>query len=106
MNHAFNFQNFCTIFASYSDVIVDSVFFKNFGLLFMFFYAISPSIFVIPNEVFIAPLILNGTNLVVLVLVVGIGSFIGDIPLYYLGKYGYRFFSGKKIGRASCRERV
>ena len=62
----------------------------------MFFYAISPSIFFAPNEVFITPLILNGTNLVVLVLVVGIGSFIGDIPLYYLGKYGYRLFSGKK----------
>ncbi len=78
------------------DALTGTKLFQDFGLIFLFFIASSPSIMFIPDEVFMFPLVSGGAGWFSILLVVAGGHFMGDIILYYLGHHADRLVKGNR----------
>ena len=71
-----------------AQTILGSPFFKQFGLLVMFIWEASPTLFIpIPLILFMLPLVYAGVNQIDILAVALAGSVIGDLLFYYLAKY-------------------
>lgn len=75
--------------------------FHNFALFFVFLIAMSPSFQPLPNEVFVIPAYLSGVSALFIVIAVGIGGFLGDSGLYFLGHHIHKKIKGETKGKVN-----
>jgi len=68
---------------------------REHGLTILFLWAITPSIFFIPDEAFMIPLVAFGVSYQQMFLAVSLGNFIGFILLYFLGHHADRLIRGR-----------
>lgn len=64
---------------------VHTALFQQYSLFFIFIVASLPFFAPVPNEVFVIPAYYADINPIFIVIAVGIGGFVGDIGLYFLG---------------------
>jgi len=79
-----------------AEQIINTPLFQQYGIIFLFFYAQTPSFVILPNEFFTLPLFLGGASPYILVLILGLGGFFGDLWLFLIGKYSSNYF--RKLG--------
>jgi len=85
MYQATGFSQWVTAVGSW---IISSPFFKQFGLLVLFIWEASPTLFIpIPLLLFIIPLLYAGVSPLNILLVALGGSVIGNLSFYYIAKY-------------------
>lgn len=81
------------------DFFQSSVF-QQMGIFGLFVYSVMPSFLApLPNETISAPLLIGGMSPIIIIIVMSVGSLIGDILIFYLGKHVRRFFH-KKVENA------
>jgi len=83
-------------FLPLAEQFVNSPAFQKFGVIFLFFYAQTPSFIVLPNEFFALPLFVGGASPYLLVAVLTFGGFAGDFWLFLVGKHSSNYF--RKLG--------
>lgn len=74
--------------------------FQQMGIFGLLIYSAMPSFLApLPNETISAPLLIGGMSPIIIVIVMSIGSLLGDLLMFYLGKHVRRLFH-KKVENA------
>ena len=99
MIHEIDFQE---LINQFTTIITTLEIFRDYGLWILFFWAITPTIFFIPDEIFILPLVILGYDYFPILLALAFGNFIGYVLLYYLGHHADRLIF-KKNGKIEAK---
>ena len=88
-------SEFIEVLNNFTQQIVQSPEFQQYGILILFLWTIIPSIKAIIPEFFSFALLMAGKTPVQLIIVSSLGATIGDYVLYLLGRGSFRLFKGR-----------
>jgi membrane protein YqaA with SNARE-associated domain len=89
-------QDYQQIFDEFGQFLTTLELFRDHGLTILFLWAITPSLFAIPDEFFMIPLVALGISYQQMFLAVSVGNLIGFLALYYLGHHAHILLRGKR----------
>lgn len=90
-----DFSEIVSMITDFSNGIIQSPEFQQYGIFILFFWTIIPSAKTIVPEVFSFALLMAGKTPIQLIVISAIGATIGDYVLYLLGRGSFRLFKGK-----------